>query len=472
MGEHYRYTAEGRRAVKTHLLAGRTGAMRQVRYLPGLEDRLTTCARGATARLQVAEVGNARINRDAADRRTSGGLQVRFTLSDRIGSAVTEVDGNGMLLSREVYYPFGGTAVWTTRNPTVASCKTRRYSGKERDVTGLVYYGFRYYVPWLMRWLNPDPAGNVDGLNLLCMVKNNPLTCTDPDGRMVEDEAGPSSSAVIDYQALNIIGRLADYPYIKLNKKTDTFYSRANDIEQHVVNTLNQQDGTGHLKVMREGGIKGKNSGLFAYIFKKHKEQGSYAISFGGTTAGEHSSGNTAVRWIRNLISNVAQVGADIQNMRGKIPRAYQQADEIVSTLYKSIPSGSKVLLTGHSLGAALAEYAGGRNFNKDAPESMEIVGFSPAMLGEDTIDAIRDSQSYDLQALQSRTTLYTIVGDIVPTTKSRGGGHLVTPTELLPNSQMEASFLKNIAVHTQALHQISDSARISQLSHPPLRRL
>jgi hypothetical protein len=33
-----------------------------------------------------------------------------------------------------------------------------------------------------MRWLNPDPAGNVDGLNLLCMVKNNAVTFTDSAG--------------------------------------------------------------------------------------------------------------------------------------------------------------------------------------------------------------------------------------------------------------------------------------------------
>ncbi len=59
-----------------------------------------------------------------------------------------------------------------------------RYSGKERDATGLYYYGYRYYAPWLGRWLNPDPAGMVDGLNLFAMVGNNPVSFRDPDGRM------------------------------------------------------------------------------------------------------------------------------------------------------------------------------------------------------------------------------------------------------------------------------------------------
>uniref|UniRef100_UPI0027D25944 RHS repeat-associated core domain-containing protein n=1 Tax=Burkholderia sp. GbtcB21 TaxID=2824766 RepID=UPI0027D25944 len=57
-----------------------------------------------------------------------------------------------------------------------------RYSGQERDASGLYYYGLRYYAPWLARWLNPDPAGPVDGLNLFCMVANNPVTFIDREG--------------------------------------------------------------------------------------------------------------------------------------------------------------------------------------------------------------------------------------------------------------------------------------------------
>ncbi|MNF84521.1 hypothetical protein D3C81_1311110 [compost metagenome] len=64
-----------------------------------------------------------------------------------------------------------------------------RYSGKERDATGLYYYGFRYYAPWLQRWINPDPAGAIDGLNFYRMVRNNPIALYDrnglsPEGRL------------------------------------------------------------------------------------------------------------------------------------------------------------------------------------------------------------------------------------------------------------------------------------------------
>ncbi len=59
-----------------------------------------------------------------------------------------------------------------------------RYSGKERDASGLYDYGFRYYAPWLQRWISPDPAGDVDGLNRHGMVGNNPLNFFDDGGLM------------------------------------------------------------------------------------------------------------------------------------------------------------------------------------------------------------------------------------------------------------------------------------------------
>nr|ULG13819.1 SppC [Serratia proteamaculans]ULG13961.1 SppC [Serratia proteamaculans]ULG16882.1 SppC [Serratia proteamaculans]ULG16991.1 SppC [Serratia proteamaculans] len=82
----------------------------------------------------------------------------------------------------EEYYPYGGTAVWTARSAVEADYKTIRYSGKERDATGLYYYGYRYYQPWVGRWLSADPAGTIDGLNLFRMVRNNPVTLMDNDG--------------------------------------------------------------------------------------------------------------------------------------------------------------------------------------------------------------------------------------------------------------------------------------------------
>ena len=40
----------------------------------------------------------------------------------------------------------------------------------------------RYYQPCLGRWLNSDPEGTADGLNVYRMMQNNPATFVDPGG--------------------------------------------------------------------------------------------------------------------------------------------------------------------------------------------------------------------------------------------------------------------------------------------------
>jgi len=48
--------------------------------------------------------------------------------------------------------------------------------------TGLYHVRHRMYSPILQRWLQRDPAGYVDGMNLYQYVRANPLTNTDPSG--------------------------------------------------------------------------------------------------------------------------------------------------------------------------------------------------------------------------------------------------------------------------------------------------
>ncbi len=177
--ESYRYDAGSQRILKTAVQkTGNSTQTQRVVYLPGLELRSgkenyqVICA-GVAGRAQVRLLHWPDGKKD----------HQRFSYGNLIGSSGLETDGDGKLLSQEEYYPFGGTAVLVADADSGIDYKTHRYSGKERDATGLYYYGYRYYQPWAGRWLSSDPAGTVDGLNLFRMVRNNPVTLRDDDGR-------------------------------------------------------------------------------------------------------------------------------------------------------------------------------------------------------------------------------------------------------------------------------------------------
>ncbi|KWT11574.1 sugar-binding protein [Pseudomonas syringae pv. avii] len=182
--ERYVYDGQGQRCrkINTAQASGRM-LINEVRYLPGLEVRIT--ADGEILHVVTAQAGRNSVrvlHWEAGKPDAIANDQVRYSLGDHLGSSTLELDQQGGLISQESYYPFGGTAWWAARSAVEAKYKTVRYSGKEHDASGLYYYGFRYYAPWLQRWINPDPAGEVDGLNLYCFVGNAPTVFVDIDG--------------------------------------------------------------------------------------------------------------------------------------------------------------------------------------------------------------------------------------------------------------------------------------------------
>lgn len=182
--EHYLYGADGMRVRKIRVLQTSAQAnIIETVYLPGLEIRTHS---GSGEELHVIDIrtgrGSVRVLHWEAGRPSSiANNQQRYSLTDHLGSGSLELDQDANIITRENYYPFGGTA-WSDGEAVQVSYKTHRYSGKERDATGLYYYGFRYYLAEWQRWLSPDPVGAVDGLAMYSMVGNNPLGYTDRDG--------------------------------------------------------------------------------------------------------------------------------------------------------------------------------------------------------------------------------------------------------------------------------------------------
>ena len=183
--ERYVYDGEGTRLRKSRTTAAKSIAhAAEVRYLPGIELH-SNSATGEQLQVLSIQAGRCTVRLLHWDSPPPAELdndQLRFCFDDHLGSSAFEVDAQAQVISQEVYYPYGGTAWLAGRHEVETGYKTIRYSGKERDSTGFYYYGARYYAPWLHRWLNPDPAGEVDGVNFYRFVRNCPVSFFDQQG--------------------------------------------------------------------------------------------------------------------------------------------------------------------------------------------------------------------------------------------------------------------------------------------------
>ncbi|MGI0120394.1 RHS repeat-associated core domain-containing protein [Zooshikella sp. RANM57] len=187
--ECYQYAGDGIRIRKLQRSqTARTTRQQEVIYLPALELHKTSNGAVVDSEMEVITIGQAGryqvrvLNWKTGKPAEINNQQIRYSMDDMIGSSLLELDKDANILTKEEYYPYGGTAVRAAKSAIEAKYKTVRYSGKERDVSGLCYYGYRYYQPWLGRWLNVDPSGTEDGLNLYQMVSSNPVSFFDNNG--------------------------------------------------------------------------------------------------------------------------------------------------------------------------------------------------------------------------------------------------------------------------------------------------
>jgi insecticidal toxin complex protein TccC len=239
--ERYIYDGAGQRVRKVRFSQAASVTRKgQVRYLPGLEIRTegTTDVEDEVLHVITVPVGRSPVRMLHWELGRPSEIsedQLRYSLDDRLGSSTLELDEEGRLISYEGYYAYGGTAWWMARSQIEVQYKFVRYSGKECDVTGLYYYGFRYYAPWLLRWISPDPAGVVDGLNLFCMVKSNPISLHDMDGLYsgkgdVKEEVIKKHSKIVARGRSEMSQRSREY----IGKAIDL----AHDVLSHAVQVL------------------------------------------------------------------------------------------------------------------------------------------------------------------------------------------------------------------------------------------
>ncbi|MEW6296044.1 MAG: RHS repeat-associated core domain-containing protein [Candidatus Diapherotrites archaeon] len=106
-----------------------------------------------------------------------GGAQYSY-LYDGKGNVTALLDANANIAATYAYGPFGEPRV-----PSNYLQQPMQFSTKPYDEnTGLSYYGYRFYVPALGRWLTRDPIGERGGINLYGFVGNDPINLIDPYG--------------------------------------------------------------------------------------------------------------------------------------------------------------------------------------------------------------------------------------------------------------------------------------------------
>lgn len=106
--------------------------------------------------------------------------------NDHLGSVTLTLNENGALAQHSRYQPYGDAA-----NLQPHKVQPYGFSGKEKDLSGLLYFEARYYDPISARFISPDPLfaekvnkciASVLECNLYQYTSNNPISYVDPTG--------------------------------------------------------------------------------------------------------------------------------------------------------------------------------------------------------------------------------------------------------------------------------------------------
>ena len=224
------------------------------------------------------------------------GNSVYYYHFDGLGSVVALSDTSANIVERYSYDVFGEpNRTSDVNNPYLFT--GRRYDNE----AGLYYYRARYYAPEIGRFLQTDPIGYADSLNLYTYVGNNPTNWVDTLGlwpswfswsylttgripspyghvtkelRSVVDKYNPSGNELA-YREADILARRY-YTTMLVFSRDNRGYARCTDYSRAILNA-NLDRGLNYF-YLQHGGIDYPSWHPMDWIFDSHSYFGLFYI--------------------------------------------------------------------------------------------------------------------------------------------------------------------------------------------------
>ena len=224
--------------------------------------------------------------------------------TDNIGSTTAITDGSGNLLERVTYDVYGVPTFTDALGQTLKKSTIRNttlFQGREYDYDLALYnYRARYYDPIMGRFLQTDPLGYQDSMNLYQGMGMNPVNFVDPWGLM--------NDTAVDRAWAYFRALFSSNPEAQIDKINRNEVQTGEYLREEVVPRLM---GTGQAiggALMMKAGVSFGSSGIGAPVGLALMTIGVDNLQAGARAmvSGEHieSMGHEALRGGASLVTN------------------------------------------------------------------------------------------------------------------------------------------------------------------------